>query len=108
MDLKPAIEQLRSLSDVLHNLYVSMDGKIGTSPLTCNLISQEESPLAQCTTELHRLGTVLEPAALLLNEVAITEILSNLGRIKIALDVGKRFVCDPAIWMRLISLHMFI
>jgi hypothetical protein len=99
VDLKPTIKQLRSLSDVLHNLYVCVDGEIGSSPLTYNLIDQEESPLVQCTTELHSLGSVLEPTAFPLNEVAITEILSNLGRIKIALDVGKRFACDPAIWM---------
>jgi hypothetical protein len=91
-DLKPVIELLRSLSDVLHNLYVSIDGETVSSqpPLTFNLIYEEDGPLAQCTTELHLLEKVLESGEWPLNKMAVMDTLGNLGRIKVALDVSKR------------------
>jgi hypothetical protein len=54
-DLKPTIMLLRSLNDVVYNLYMAVYAEEPNASLSSSvdLISNDESPLVQCTDEPH-------------------------------------------------------
>ena len=100
MNLKPALELLRNLSDILHNLYMALDGDDlngslqSASSSIVDLISTEGGPLARCTTELRALEKVLGTEEWPVNEVDLMKTLDNLERIKVVLTAEQRLVCS--------------
>ena len=95
MDVKAAIEQLRSLSDVLHALLAmdseDLDGSPrSTSASILNLICTEDGPLVQCTTELRTLEKVLETGESAMSKVDFIQTLENLEKIKVVLTANQR------------------
>ena len=94
MDLKPTIEYLRSLSDIIHTIVYDADPN--RHPLSSSTLNpnQVDGPLVQCMTELHTLERILNnwpPSA-----TELTNTLENLNRIKDELDARGR------------SLHSFL
>ena len=100
MNLKPAIESLKSLNDVLHNLYMAMDdedpdGSPQTSSVPSSiLISTDDSTLAMCIAELHTLERFLDVGDGPLDHTELKKTLDNLEGIKEALDVTARLACN--------------
>jgi hypothetical protein len=91
VDLKPTIDHLRSLSDVLHHLYTAAYGEHPLSSLSSNL-NKADGPLMQCTTELHILERILETGNWPPSDTDLTNTLENLNRIMAELDARGRSV----------------
>jgi hypothetical protein len=97
IDIKAAIEQLRSLSDVLHGL-LALDGEdLNGSPQSSsasilNLICTQDGPLVQCTTELRTLEKLMETGGSPVSEADLIQTLENLEKIKVVLTANKRLV----------------
>ena len=97
MDLKPTIDQLRGLSDILHRLYTVMDGENPDGPpqsasILKRLCTSNDGPIAQCTTELHTLERILDVENWPLSEADLGKALDNLIRLKTALDANNRSI----------------
>jgi hypothetical protein len=96
MDIKTAIEQLRSLSHVLHALLAldgeDLNGSPQSSASILNLICAEDGPLVQCTTELRTLEKVLETGESPISEANLIQTLENLEKIKVVLAANQRLV----------------
>jgi hypothetical protein len=95
-DLKPAIALLRGLNDVLHNLYMavyagdSTKASLSSSVPIPDLISNGDSPLVQCTNELHALERIMDVGNRPLHETSLANVLDNLKKIQAALDINCR------------------
>ena len=99
MDIKAAIEQLKSLSDVLYALLaldaedLNGSSRSSSAPIS-NLICTEDGPLVQCTTELRTLEKVLEIGETPISEADFIQTLENLEKIKVVLTDNQRLVCN--------------
>ena len=97
IDVKAAIEQLRSLSDVLHGL-LALDGEYlngspqSSSASILNLICTQDGPLVRCRTELRTLEKLLETGESPISEGDLIQTLQNLEKIKAVLTANKRLV----------------
>jgi hypothetical protein len=100
MNLKPAIESLKSLNDVLHNLYMAVDDEDPngspqpSSVPASSLINTDNGTLALCTNELRALERLLEAGDGPLDHAGLKKTLDNLEGIKVALDGMARLACD--------------
>ena len=95
VDLKPTIDCLRNLSNVLHHhLYTAAYGEHSNDhPLSSSSnLNKADGPLMQCTTELHTLERVLETGNWPPSDTDLTNTLENLNRIKAELDAHGRSV----------------
>ena len=91
MDLKPTIDYLRSLSDIIHTIVYDVDSNgHPLSSSTSNLLNKADGPLVQCTTELHALERILETGNRPPSDTELTNTLENLNRIKAELDARGR------------------
>jgi hypothetical protein len=96
-DLKTTIDLLRSLSDVLHHLYAAMDdedsnGLPRSSSIFGQISTEDDSPLVQCTAELHTLEAILVSENWSLNEADLVNAVGNLTRLKVALEANDRWI----------------
>ena len=94
-DLKPTIMLLRSLNDVVYNLYMAVyaeepNASLSSSVPIVDLISNDESPLVQCTNELHALERIMDVGNGPLEEPSLANVLDNLKKIQAALDITPR------------------
>ena len=95
--LKTTIDLLRSLSDVLHHLYAAMDdedsnGLPRSSSIFGQISTEDDSPLVQCTAELHALDAILVSENWSLNEADLVNAVGNLTRLKVALEANDRLI----------------
>ena len=95
--LKTTIDLLRSLSGVLHHLYAAMDdedsnGLPRSSSIFGQISTEDDSPLVQCTAELHALEAILVSENWSLNEADLVNVVGNLTRLKVALDANDRLI----------------
>jgi hypothetical protein len=95
--LKTTIDLLRSISDVLHHLYAAMDdedsnGLPRSSSIFGQISTEDDSPLVQCTAELHALEAILVSENWSLNEADLVNAVGNLTRLKVALEPNDRLI----------------
>ena len=90
MDLKPTIDYLRSLSDIIHTIVYNADSN--GHPLSSSISNPNtvDGPLMQCMTELHALERILKTGNWPPSATELTNTLENLYRIKAELDARGR------------------
>jgi hypothetical protein len=92
-DLKSAIVLLRSLDDVLYNVYMAVyagdltNASLSSSVPIVDLIGKDDSPLVQCTNELHALERIMDVGNGPLEETRLANVLNNLKKFQAALDI---------------------
>ena len=93
-DLKTTIDLLRSISDVLHHLYSAMDDEDpnGSSSILNLISTADDSPLVQCTAELHALEAILVSGNGPLIEAELVNVVGNLTRLKVTLEANDRLI----------------
>jgi hypothetical protein len=96
VDLKPTIEYLRSLSDIIHTIVYDADSNRYPLSSSTSNPNQVDGPLVQCMTELHALERILNTGKWPPSATELTNTLENLNRIKDELDARGR------------SLHSFL
>ena len=108
MDLKPTIDYLRSLSDIIHTIVYDADSN-GHPPSssTLNLLNKADGPLVQCTTELHALERILETGNWPPSDTQLANTLENLNRIKAELDARGRSLHSSLLKGRLEHIIIF-
>jgi hypothetical protein len=107
VDLKPTIEYLRSLSDIIHTIVYDADSNGHPLSSSTSNPNQVDGPLVQCMTELHALERILNTGNWPPSATELTNTLENLNRIKDELDARGRSLHSSSLKERLEHIIIF-